>query len=106
MTEPIDLGPRTMTPAVAAIYNEALAKLDGDESPMHFGPAHIVWADDNFEDRHIHWCLQRFDEHWKEYCDDHYLPGAPAIEGDAKIVRESLEKLLLIPEEERFDETD
>lgn len=103
MSKTIDLGPRAMTPAVAAIYNEALAKLDGDESPLCFGPAHIVWEDDNYEDHWINWCLERFDEHWKNYCDDNYLPGAPAIEADGKIVRESLEKLLLIPEEQRFE---
>jgi hypothetical protein len=34
---------------VADIYLKALAKLDGYDSPLHFGPAHIIWDDENFD---------------------------------------------------------
>ena len=26
------------------IYDKALAALDGDESPLLYGPAHVVWV--------------------------------------------------------------
>lgn len=34
---------------VADIYEKAVDLLDGDSSPLEFGPAHVVWSDENFE---------------------------------------------------------
>ncbi len=34
------------------------------ESAMHYGAAHIVWDDENFEREHIQECLDTF-EQWK-----------------------------------------
>lgn len=75
---------------VADIWQEALNKLPFDE-PLLYGPAHVVWSDNNFEDESIKFCLKECDR--KGYWN--YEPAAIAI------VRESLEKLLLIPEEVR-----
>lgn len=68
--------------AIRDIYDQVLAKLDGNE-PLHFGSAHIVWEDDNFDS--AQWCLDNFDK----YADD-------LSEKEKTIVRESLEQLLLI----------
>lgn len=69
------------------IYDEALRKLDGDESPLHYGPAHIVWEDENWDS--AQWCLDNFDD----YCGDHNKE-------DLAVVRWSLEELLKV--DERF----
>ena len=74
---------------VVAIYREAVRRLDGDDSPLDFGPSHIVWSDENFEDRHIKSCLK--------YCDKE----SDYSEDTIAIIRWSLEELLKIPEEER-----
>jgi len=79
--------------AVADIYDKALADLGGNESPLHFGPAHIVWGDENFDS--ADWCLEHFDEH----------RGMMTAE-DAAIVKRSLEELAKIPLEERCVEPD
>ncbi len=34
---------------VADIYLKALGMLEGDDSPLKFGPSHAVWEDENFE---------------------------------------------------------
>ena len=73
---------------VAEIYKRALADLDGDESPLHYGPGHIVWEDENFDS--AEWCLEHFDE----YKFDH-------SESDLVIVRRSLEELAALPLEVR-----
>lgn len=65
------------------IYEEALKKLDGDESPLHYGPAHVVWEDENWD--FAQYCLDHFDE--REY---KYSPE------DLEVVRWSLEELLKI----------
>jgi len=75
--------------AVADIYLEALAALNGDETLLKFGPAHIVWSDENFDG--AQWCLDHFDEYRREEYSD----------AEHEIVRESLRKLLLVPEELR-----
>ncbi len=69
---------------VADIYDKALAALAGDESPLDYGPGHIVWADENFDS--AEWCLKHFDEHRSDYSD-----------ADRAIVKESLEKLTELP---------
>lgn len=43
------------------IYVEAVKKLDGNRHPLLFGPAHIVWEDENWDC--VDWCLDHFNEH-------------------------------------------
>lgn len=76
--------------AIADIYKAALDKLDGWESPLHFGPAHIVWEDENFDS--AEWCLEHFEEYTgnDDYTAEHYA-----------IVRWSLEELAKLPMSER-----
>ncbi len=69
---------------VAEIYQEALRQLGKNESPLHFGPGHIVWEDENFN--LAEWCLEHFDEHLNDYTD-----------GEMKIVKWSLEELAKLP---------
>jgi hypothetical protein len=73
---------------VADIYDEALAKLGGDDSALKFGRSHIVWEDENWEDENIDFCLNEADR------------GRFTEEEDA-IVIESLRKLRALPEEVR-----
>lgn len=68
------------------IYDEALAKLDGNDLPLRFGPAHIVWEDENFDCAQI--CLDEFEPYASEL-----------TEYEKEIVRWSLERLLEVPEE-------
>ena len=82
---------------VADIYEKALNDLDGDESPLHYGPAHIVWADENFNS--AEWCIEHFDEYRGNFSDS-----------DLAIVQRSLEELVKLPlnircvEPEDYDE--
>ena len=69
---------------VADIYHEALADLDGDNSPLYYGPGHIVWADENFDS--AEWCLEHFDEYKGENS-----------ESGLAIVKRSLEELAKLP---------
>ena len=57
---------------------------------MHYGPAHIVWDDENFERHNVQWCLDHFDE----YKGDHG-------ETELAAVRQSLLDLLALPDRER-----
>ena len=77
--------------AVADIYYIAEKKL-GETFPMamHYGPAHIVWDDNNLSDENIKWCIEHFDE---------YKHGYP--ESELEVVMWSLKELLKIPEKER-----
>lgn len=76
---------------VAEIYQRALNDLDGDSSPLEFGPGHIVWSDFNLDS--AEWCLEHFDEHRGDNSD-----------ADLEIVRRSLKELAAIPLEERCPE--
>ena len=78
---------------VADIYNTAVEKLGGNETPLHDGPAHIVWDDDNFDC--VDWCLENFDE----------FKGDNSEE-DLAVVRWSLEELRKIPLDERWGDDD
>jgi hypothetical protein len=80
---------------VADIYDAALAKLGGNESPLHFGPAHIVWGDENFGDASIQWCLDNFAS----------LSRSQSPE-DLVVVRWSLEELAKLPSASREIEPD
>jgi hypothetical protein len=71
---------------VADIYLKALAKLEGNDSPLQFGPSHIVWSDENFDS--AEWCLKHFND-----LDYDYGPVELAV------VRESLEELSALPRE-------
>lgn len=66
---------------------------------LTYGPAHIVWADDNLEDHHIDFCLKACDTFNDEESPCHRMP-AEAIE----VVRWSLKELLKIPVEDRYAE--
>jgi hypothetical protein len=68
------------------IYDRAADDLGGYTDPLEFGPAHIVWSDENWDS--AQWCLDNFDK----YRGDH-------LENDLAIVRRSLEELLAVPEE-------
>lgn len=70
---------------VAEIYQEALAALDGDEMPLHYGPAHVVWEDENFDLAQA--CLDDFNERQYDYS-----------AGQLAVVRRSLEQLAALPE--------
>lgn len=69
---------------VAEIYEEALRRLDGYDSPLHFGPAHIVWEDENFDS--AEWCLENFEKYKGDYAPE-----------ELEIVRWSLEELAKLP---------
>ncbi len=69
---------------VADIYQRALKEMDGNESPLLYGPAHIVWEDENFDS--AEWCLENFDK----YKGDH-------TEAHLAIVKKSLEQLAALP---------
>lgn len=69
---------------VADIYDKALATLERYESPLHFGPAHVVWEDENFDLAES--CLKDFEE-WK----------GDYSEKDLAIVRQSLMELAKLP---------
>ncbi len=71
---------------IADIYQAALGKLEGNYLPLKYGPAHVVWADENFDS--AQWCLDNFEE----YKGDH-------SEEDLAVVRESLEQLLAVDDE-------
>lgn len=77
---------------IADIYEEALEKLGGDDIPLKFGPAHIVWEDENFDS--ADWCLEHFDEHRGDY-----------TEADLVVVRDSLERLVNVPDELKMPPT-
>jgi len=71
--------------AIKNIYEQATTKLDGDTSPLNFGPAHIVCEDENFDS--AQWCLDNFEKY-----------SYDLSEAEKTVVRWSLEQLLLIPE--------
>jgi hypothetical protein len=84
---------------VAAIYDRAVADIERlneeddpwppyeAESALHYGPAHIVWADENFYRDSVQWCLDHFDEYRRD------MPDPVAA-----IVRRSLVELLALPD--------
>ena len=74
---------------VTEIYKKAGGK--NNFSALHFGPAHIVWEDANFEDEHIQWCIDHFDEYARDFDPK-----------DLALVKQSLFDLLEIPESERL----
>ena len=78
---------------VADIYLEAVKRLDGDESPLLFGPAHVVWEDENFDSAEC--CLETFGKYIGDWAD-----------GELEVVRWSLNELAKLPMELRCPEPD
>lgn len=78
---------------VADIYTKALEQLDGYDSPLEFGPGHVVWSDENFDS--AEWCLEHFEDYKGDYSDE-----------ELAIVRWSLEELAKLPLEVRCIEPD
>ena len=73
---------------VAEIYLRALKDLDGYDSPLLYGPGHVVWCDENFDLAES--CLENFDQYKYEYTQE-----------ELAIVRRSLEELAQIPMDDR-----
>ena len=71
---------------IADIYHAALAKLGGDEAALQYGPAHIVWSDENFDLAQS--CLDNFAEYESYHTKE-----------ELAVVRESLEQLLAVADE-------
>lgn len=81
------------------IYDRALAALNGYTDPLHYGPAHIVWEDENFDA--AEYCLSKMGAVYWGDIRDSYLP----------IVRQSLVELIAVPDEykrwpEAYEATD
>lgn len=85
-------------PEIQEIYDRAMSDLEAQYVPgaecfdersahsvMHFGPAHIVWEDENFD--HAGWCVDNFDK---------YSDGL--TEEQKTIVLRSLKELVQVPE--------
>ncbi len=75
---------------IQTIYDKALKDLGGNMDPLHFGPAHIVWEDDNFMS--AQWCLNHFDEYTDELSPE-----------QCAIVKKSLEDLRDLPDHLKED---
>ena len=61
---------------IAEIYKKALKELDGYSAPLHFGPAHIVWDDENFDSGE--WCLEHFDDYKGDYSEEEWFGPVPS----------------------------
>lgn len=78
---------------VADVYDKHLAAVDGVEDVLHYGPAHIVWADENFQDDNIDYCI--------EQCDKPEKYAGRLSPEEIWVVRQSLLALKAIPIEIR-----
>ena len=88
--------------SVVEIYHEAEDRLDAflcTNSVLNFGPSHIVWEDENWEDSSIEFCLDAAVEKrttlYKEYTD-----------AELAVCEWSLRELLKIPYGRRDYEPD
>ena len=79
---------------VRDIYDKYLEMVG--ESAMHYGPAHIVWEDENFEDENIDFCLVECE---KEITNP--IEPVNHTRLDTTWIRESLRELKAIPVEIR-----
>ena len=84
-------------PEVAAIYLDALAEAGGDDDALNYGPGHIAWADGNFTDDDIVFCLGECESRRAEWL-------ARFGERAATAAKRSLGRLLAIPESDRGDD--
>lgn len=73
---------------VVNIYREAVRRLHGDKMPLLYGPAHVVWADENWDCAES--CLEDFDRFTFNYTKE-----------EMDVVRWSLVELIKIPLETR-----
>lgn len=78
---------------IFAIYSNAVESVG--ESVVDYGPGHIVWADENFEDESIDFCLAECAQPEK-YADRMSVD-------DIEVVRESLLLLKATPQEWRTE---
>ena len=79
-------------PEIAAIYTRAKEALGGDEHPLHYGPAHAVWEDENFDAAEC--CIENFDRYVQD--------TDPDLTGHEKaVVMQSLVELAALPMELR-----
>lgn len=76
---------------VQDIYDRAVEMLDGNSNPLHFGPAHVVWEDENWDS--AKWCIENFDKYSKDM-----------TEIEKEVVMWSLIELEKIPLKERDPE--
>lgn len=74
---------------IANIYRDALEKLEQYDSPLLFGPSHVVWSDENWNS--AQWCLDNFEDYRGDYSDK-----------ELTIVRESLALLIAVPDEYKY----
>lgn len=51
--------------AVRDVFDRAIEALLGDDNPLLYGPAHIVWEDENWDS--VDWCIEHFNEHRGKY---------------------------------------
>lgn len=92
------------------IYDDCV-KRAGD-SAMKYGPAHIVWADENWDS--AKWCLDHFDEWVRDWNHEKHHAGQLAVDHkpvvrewslnrytneQLAVVRESLERLIDVPDQ-------
>jgi hypothetical protein len=67
------------------IYKEGIKKAGW--SAMHFGPAHVVWEDENFE--HAESCLRDFDKYAKNLTKEEQAGVRWSLEELSKVSLES-----------------
>jgi hypothetical protein len=71
---------------IADIYDEAVELL-GDYLLLEYGPAHIVWGDENFDS--AQWCLDHFEDYDRDYWE--------RTQDELDIIKWSLIELLKLP---------
>jgi len=76
---------------IREIYDRAISALGGYDAPLHFGPSHVVWEDENWDS--AQWCLDHFEE-WRV----NWNKGRYSDE-ELEVVRRSLVELAAVPEE-------
>lgn len=86
-------------PEVTAIYKRCVTRLEDAKADaydlMHFGPLHIIWERENFDD--LTFCLENFDRFAKEGMDD-----GKGTARQYKILKKSLLELAALPDDVRY----
>jgi hypothetical protein len=77
------------------IYDDCVEKLGGDYLALEYGPAHVVWGDENWE------AAQRCLDHLDEYAAFQEQLGNGCSKRRLEVARESLIRLLEVPSEMR-----
>jgi len=78
---------------IRVIYDDCVQR--AGESAMDYGPGHVVWADENWDEAQS--CLIYFDEWVRDWNRDGDEICYTAEQ--LAVVRESLERLVLVPDE-------